>query len=76
MELREKKIRFLRLLKEVLVKIKEVLKYRGDKVEIFVFYWMIMVMFDENGKMKVGDLSKKIGFLNSIVLGILDKLED
>ncbi len=76
MELREKKIRLLRLLKEVSVKIKEALKYRGDKVEIPAPHWMIMAMLDENGKMKVGDLSKKIGLSNSTVSGILDKLED
>ena len=76
MELREKKIRLLRLLKEVSVKIKEALKYRGDEVEIPAPHWMIMAMLDENGKMKVSDLSKKIGLSNSTVSGILDKLED
>ncbi|WAM31717.1 MarR family winged helix-turn-helix transcriptional regulator [Caldicellulosiruptor naganoensis] len=76
MELREKKIRLLRLLKEVSVKIKEALKYRRDEFEIPAPHWMIMAMLDENGKMKVGDLSKKIGLSNSTVSGILDKLEE
>ncbi|BCS82246.1 MarR family winged helix-turn-helix transcriptional regulator [Anaerocellum diazotrophicum] len=76
MELREKKIRLLRLLKEVSVKIKEALKYKRDEFEIPAPHWMIMAMLDENGKMKVGDLSEKIGLSNSTVSGILDKLEE
>jgi len=75
MELREKKIRLLRLLKEVSIKIREALKYRGDDVEIPASHWMVMSILDKNGKMKVGDLSSILGLSNSTVSGILDRLE-
>ncbi|ADQ08124.1 transcriptional regulator, MarR family [Caldicellulosiruptor hydrothermalis 108] len=75
MELREKKIRLLRLLKEVSIKIREALKYRGDEVEIPASHWMMMSILDKNGKMKVGDLSSILGLSNSTVSGILDRLE-
>ena len=75
MELREKKIRLLKLLKEVSIKVRDALKYRGDDVEIPASHWMTMSILDKNGKMKVGDLSSILGLSNSTVSGILDRLE-
>lgn len=75
MELREKKIKLLKLLKEVSIKVRDALKYRGDDVEIPASHWMIMSVLDKNGEMKVGDLSNVLGLSTSTVSGILDKLE-
>jgi DNA-binding MarR family transcriptional regulator len=75
MELREKKIKLLKLLKEVSIKVKDALRYRDDNVKIPASHWMLMNVLDKNGEMKVGDLSKFLGLSNSTVSGIIDKLE-
>ncbi|ADQ03743.1 regulatory protein MarR [Caldicellulosiruptor owensensis OL] len=76
MELREKKIKLLKLLKEVSIKVKDALRYRDDNVNIPASHWMLMNVLDRNGEMKVGDLSKFLGLSNSTVSGIIDKLEE
>ncbi len=71
----EKKIKLLKLLRQISLKVKDALKYKGDDIQIPASDWMVMSVLDKNRKMKVSDLSRKVGLPNSTVSGILDRLE-
>lgn len=45
--IKRKKIKLLKLLKEVSIKVRDALKYRGDDVEIPASHWMIMSVLEQ-----------------------------
>lgn len=61
--------------KEVMRSIKKNIGYRFNSFNLTGPQGMIMGILNHSGKMKISDLSKKMGLSNSTVSGIIDRLE-
>ncbi|NLI93187.1 MAG: MarR family transcriptional regulator [Peptococcaceae bacterium] len=66
----------LTLLKEIRSLIDKCLKNKLDLGDFTVPQTMIIYNLAHNGKMKISELSEKMGLTNSTVSGIVDRLED
>lgn len=62
-------------IKEVMVSIRKNIGCRFNSFNLTGPQGMIMGILSHSGKMKISDLSKKMGLSNSTVSGIIDRLE-
>lgn len=75
MEETNKGIMTIRLLKEVMVRIKQRSGKFFENMNMTGPQGMLVGNLIHNGKMKISDLSEKLGLSNSTVSGIVDRLE-
>ncbi|WP_102398782.1 MarR family winged helix-turn-helix transcriptional regulator [Haloimpatiens massiliensis] len=70
-----KSIEIVRMLKQVMDSIKQSVKKEFKDMKLTAPQGMIIGILSHEGKMKISDLSKRIGLSNSTISGIVDRLE-
>jgi MarR family transcriptional regulator, organic hydroperoxide resistance regulator len=70
-----KSIQVIRALKQILGMMKQTIRHQYKDVNLTGPQGMLIGMLAHFGKMKISDLSEKLGLSNSTVSGILDRLE-
>lgn len=68
-------IKILTILKHIMIEINKSMHNQFKKLDLTGPQGMLIGILNHNGKMKVSDLSKKLGLSNSTVSGIIDRLE-
>lgn len=69
-------IRAIRLFKQIMVKIKQGTGKYFEEMNLTGPQGMLLGILIHTGKMKISDLSEKLGLSNSTVSGIVDRLEN
>ena len=75
MEETNKSIRIVKLLKQVVDSIKQNVESEFKEMGLTGSQGMLMGTLAHNGKMKISELSERMGLSNSTVSGIVDRLE-
>lgn len=70
-----KGLKIIELVKEIMKITKKIARHQFDQFDITAPQGMLLGQLIRHGKMKVSDLSKKMGLSNSTVSGIIDRLE-
>ncbi|WP_035289093.1 MarR family transcriptional regulator [Clostridium sp. KNHs214] len=70
-----KSIEIVRMLKQVMDSIKQSVRKEFKDMKLTAPQGMIIGMLSHEGKMKISDLSRRIGLSNSTISGIVDRLE-
>ncbi|WP_138207483.1 MarR family winged helix-turn-helix transcriptional regulator [Haloimpatiens lingqiaonensis] len=70
-----KSMEIVRMLKQVMDSIKQSVRKEFEDMNLTAPQGMIIGMLSHEGKMKISDLSKRIGLSNSTISGIVDRLE-
>lgn len=70
-----KGIKAMRLMKQVMVNVKQSMGKQFEELNLTAPQGMLMGILIHNGMMKITDLSEKLGLSNSTVSGIVDRLE-
>lgn len=70
-----KAIDIIKTLKEIMDNIKHIMDNQFKYMDLTVPQGILISILGREGKMKISDLSKKLGLSNSTVSGIIDRLE-
>lgn len=70
-----KGLKIIELVKEIMKITKKIARQQFDQFDITAPQGMLLGQLIRHGKMKVSDLSQKMGLSNSTVSGIIDRLE-
>ena len=65
----------IKTLKEIMDNIKQIMDNQFRDIDLTVSQGILLSILGHEGKMRIGDLSKKMGLSNSTVSGIIDRLE-
>lgn len=70
-----KGMRIIELVKDIMKAVKKISRQQFDSLELTAPQGMLLGHLCRYGRMKVSDLSQKMGLTNSTVSGIIDRLE-
>jgi len=75
MEELTKSIQIVRILKQIMDEIRDKVQEEFEGINLTGPQGMLVGILSQHGKMKISELSEKMGFSNSTISGIVDRLE-